>query len=131
MQNNENETNSNETKKQASRIRLSKDKKIIKARTIHGNRYDYSHLPEKFKVIGKVPIICSKHGLFEQTWDNHINSKQGCPKCAGMGLSLEEKISQANEIHDHKYDYSKLPDDFLFKDKVSIGCYVHGYFKQM
>lgn len=53
---------------------------VEKARKIHGERYDYS-LVIYINARTKVKIICPKHGIFEQTARNHINSKQGCTEC--------------------------------------------------
>ena len=50
------------------------------AKTIHGNRFDYS----KSKVIKKkenICIICPSHGEFYQTPYIHLKSKYCCPKC--------------------------------------------------
>ena len=52
---------------------------IKKAKSIHGDRFDYS-LVEYVGAKTKVTIICPKHGPFEQTPDRHYNSK-GCKSC--------------------------------------------------
>lgn len=52
---------------------------IIRAKEIHGNRYDYS----KVNYINKetpIEIVCKIHGSFWQTPHNHI-SGCGCQKC--------------------------------------------------
>ena len=54
---------------------------IKQSKEIHNNKYD--NLVEYINARTKVKIICSKHGVFEQTPDNHKNKKQGCPKCSG------------------------------------------------
>jgi hypothetical protein len=46
----------------------------------HNSKYDYSLI---HKILGSkisIPIICLKHGKFEQTPDNHMQG-QGCPNC--------------------------------------------------
>lgn len=53
---------------------------IGKAKTVHGDKYDYS------KVLyagsgAKVIIICPIHGEFLQTPNGHISGKCGCPTC--------------------------------------------------
>lgn len=58
---------------------LGLNKFIEKAKSVHGNKYDYS------KVIytnnrTKVCIICSEHGEFWQDPSNHLGG-QNCPKC--------------------------------------------------
>jgi hypothetical protein len=128
MKNKESEIKLKE-KNQQSRKRLTTAEKIIKAKTIHGDRYDYSKLPEKFYVMDKVPIVCNEHGAFYQTWDNHTNSKQNCPKCGGYGLSLEESIAKANNKHNNKYKYSLINIPPKPNHKVNIICSEHGEFK--
>lgn len=52
---------------------------IVKAKTIHGETYDYS-LVEYSRSRSKVKIICSVHGIFEQTPNNHLRFR-GCNLC--------------------------------------------------
>ena len=106
---------------------LTTDNFIEKAKTIHGNKYDYSKV-EYVNIDTKVRIICSEHGEFLQTPYKHLKS-QGCPKCIGRGLTIDEFIQQANKIHGDKYDYSKV--DFQKKtDNIIIICPEHGEFYQ-
>ena len=102
---------------------------IEKSKLIHGDRYDYS----KVNYVGnkiKVCIICPIHGEFWQKPNAHLNG-QGCPNCVkNKKLTLESFIEKANEIHNHKYDYSKVE----YKNsttKVCIICPEHGEFWQM
>ena len=53
---------------------------IEKARSIHGNRFDYS-LVAYVNAKTKITIICPKHGSFEQTPDSHY-SRIGCKSCS-------------------------------------------------
>lgn len=53
---------------------------IKKSISIHGDRYDYSKV-EYVNKSTKVKIICHIHGEFEQTPNNHFNSKIGCNMC--------------------------------------------------
>jgi hypothetical protein len=101
---------------------------IKRSNEIHGNKYDYS-LCEYINVKTKVKIICTKHGEFEQIPDNHINLKQGCPKCGyKQNSTTKDFISKAKLIHGNKYYY---PDEYICsKDKINVGCYKHGLFKQ-
>ena len=57
------------------------DELIKKAKSIHGDRYEYSSVGY-INTHTKIKIKCPIHGIFEQTLDSHINSKQGCPTCA-------------------------------------------------
>lgn len=64
---------------------------IEKARAVHGDDYDYSHVTYGNDNTCKVEIICPEHGSFWQAADNHLFG-QGCPKCAvGYGPSKGEQ----------------------------------------
>lgn len=85
---------------------------INNANIIHNNRYDYS-LIEFNGVMNKVKIKCPEHDVWEVTLDNHINKKSGCPKCKGRNKTKEEKLSEANIIHNNNYDYSYIEGNQL------------------
>lgn len=102
---------------------------IKRAREIHGDKYDYS------KVVyvnnhTKVCIICPKHGEFWQFPNNHINQKQGCPKCCSNPKNTTQTfIEKSREVHGSIYDYSKV----IYKNNttpVCIICPEHGEFWQ-
>lgn len=62
--------------------RLRKDPRIfiVRAKTIHGTKYDY-HLVQPFLTTkDKATIVCPTHGKFEQRIQAHLNG-QGCQKC--------------------------------------------------
>ena len=61
--------------------KLMPDTFIAKARKVHGDKYDYSLVAGDISSHRKVTIICSEHGVFEQTPTGHLSGK-GCPKCA-------------------------------------------------
>jgi hypothetical protein len=106
--------------------KLTAEQFIQKARSKHGNKYDYS---KTVYINGqqKTTIICKKHGDFEQRPADHIRG-QGCPKCGKKDfLTTEEFIEKSNLIHNHKYDYSKTVYKSTRK-KVIIICPVHGEF---
>lgn len=95
---------------------------IEKAREIHGNKYDYSK-SDAPTCKDKAIFICPIHGEFEQTWDNHINGKSGCPKCAkSHKYTNEEWIEEVSKKHNNKYDYSKTHYTKA-KDKVIVICH--------
>ncbi len=94
----------------------------------HKNKYDYSLVDYKNSTI-KVKIICPKHGLFEQTPNNHISQKQGCPKCVGRNKSNDEYIAECKKVHGDKYDYS-LVEYINNRTKIKIICPEHGEFEQ-
>ena len=97
------------------------------AKEVHGDKY----ILDKVKFVNlstKVIIECRKHGEFQQSPYKHINGS-GCPKCSGRGLTRDEIIEKANEVHDNEYNY----DDFVYVDSSTpswITCKEHGKFKQ-
>jgi very-short-patch-repair endonuclease len=107
---------------------------IEKAKETHGDKYDYS-LVDYNGSKSKVKIICPEHGVFEQNANNHIFSKNICPKCAYICRGNDKKydtqkfIKKAIEIHGDKYDYS-LVDYKDSQKKVKIICPEHGEFEQ-
>jgi Zn finger protein HypA/HybF involved in hydrogenase expression len=79
----------------------------------------------------KYPIICSIHGVFEVTLDNHTIKKTGCGKCRGLHKTYKDKINEANKIHNNKYDYSLIKDNFNNFKSITIICPEHGEFNQV
>lgn len=53
----------------------------VKAKTVHGDKYDYSLVTGDISSHSKVTIICPEHGAFQQTPTGHLSGK-GCLKCA-------------------------------------------------
>ena len=107
---------------------------IKKAREIHGDKYDYSKV-EYINNKTKVCIICPEHREFWMKPNAHLNG-QGCPLC-GIENGIEKRrktieifIEQANNIHNNKYDYSKV-EYVDSHTKVCIICPEHGEFWQM
>lgn len=107
---------------------------IEKAKSVHGNKYDYS----KVKYVNchtKVCIICPEHGEFWQNPSDHINGS-GCPKCKAEKIgNINRKgkysfIEEAKNVHGDKYDYSKV-EYTNNKAKVCIICHEHGEFWQV
>jgi len=59
--------------------KLNNDDFIKKSIDLYGDTYDYSLVNYK-KSNEKVKIICKKHGIFEQTPNNHLRGR-GCNLC--------------------------------------------------
>jgi Zn finger protein HypA/HybF involved in hydrogenase expression/very-short-patch-repair endonuclease len=101
------------------------EKFIEKSKEKHNNRYDYSLVEYKNNKT-KVKIICSKHGVFEQTPNNHLNGN-GCPYCGNISSSYNRKMDKKQfilnsiKVHGDKYDYS-LVDYKQNKIKIKILC---------
>ena len=101
---------------------------VNKAKQIHDNKYDYS-LFEWKNAKTKIKIICPIHGIFEQKLYLHLYGSE-CPKCTGRRrFNKEWFIDKAKQIHNNKYDYSKVDYKNVFT-KVIITCPIHGDFLQ-
>jgi hypothetical protein len=114
--------------------KLTTEEWISKAKSVHGERYDYSksiYLNSKKKVI----IICKEHGEFPQTPVEH-NRGSGCKQCGLISmrkntlLTTDEWIKKAKEIHGNKYDYSETIYTRI-GEKLNIRCSIHGSYSQL
>jgi hypothetical protein len=106
---------------------------IAKANKIHNEKYDYSLVVYE-NAHKKTDIVCPKHGIFHQEPDSHLHGN-GCSICGRdratekQKCQLNEFICKANEIHNKKYDYSRV----IYKNshiKIKIICPQHGEFCQ-
>lgn len=108
---------------------LTQEEFLIRAKKVHGDRYDYS----KTVYMGmykKIFINCAVHGLFEKMSRDHIFSKVGCPACSGCSkLTTESFLKSANRVHGDTYDYS-LVNIVSSHSKIKIICREHGVFEQ-
>ena len=80
-------------------------------------------------ILKQIINTCKIHGDFLQGPANHINSKQGCPKCAGQNKTNLEFIEEVIKIYGDKYDYSKV-NYINATTKIIIICKIHGDFEQ-
>ncbi len=104
---------------------------IEKSNIIHSHKYDYSLITEYNNNKTKYDIICKEHGVFNQSFDKHITSKQGCPKCKkNYKNTLSDFIENGKKIHGDIYDYSNITEYINSKFKYDIICKKHGIFKQ-
>ena len=101
---------------------------ILKARKIHGDKYDYSNVSEECPSYKKVKITCPTHGAFWQSVGNHLTGN-GCSKCKYGTLTTPEFIAKADKIHNNIYDYS-LVNYVNSTTPVNIICKEHGVFFQ-
>lgn len=106
------------------------DQFMLEAIICHGDKYDYSST-KYIDIKTKVDIICSKHGIFSQWPSNHL-AGHGCPTCYQVKnrLALEDFVSRAMAIHDHKYDYSYI-NVLTPHVKVKIHCPLHDIIFEM
>lgn len=114
--------------------KLTTEEWIEKARSVHGDRYDYSKAKYAKSNI-KIMIVCKEHGTWEQTPSSHLMGN-GCPECgiekvaSKKRLSIESFKEKANIIHNHKYDYSLV----VYSNNntlITVICPEHGEFQQM
>lgn len=64
-------------------VSLSKDEFVMKAKLIHGEKFDYSSVDYQSRK-GKVRILCKTHGSFLQSASDHLSGR-GCQRCAKGG----------------------------------------------
>lgn len=113
--------------------KLSIEDFINRSKNIHNDLYDYS-LVKYVNNTTKIKIICSEHGVFEQTPKNHLKGS-GCKKCGKIKcinsrkITTKEFISKSKQIHNDKYDYSNVVINGV-RNKVKITCSIHGEFNQ-
>lgn len=110
--------------------RYSTNEFVAKLQMIYGDKYDYS----KVKYVNadtKICVICPIHGEF-WIYPAKMLSGSGCGECNKLKnrKSREEFIKNANQIHNNKYDYSKV-EYVNNKTKVCIICPKHGEFWQI
>jgi Zn finger protein HypA/HybF involved in hydrogenase expression len=132
-------------------INITKDEFIEKAKSIHGDKYNYDDVIYINSRI-KIKIWCNIHNEhFLQQPNVHINQKCGCPKCGreisviktneifnlnghihrdNRKLTKETFIEKAKKLHGDKYLY----DDILYlnnKTNIKIYCTIHNeHFEQ-
>lgn len=110
--------------------RISTSDFIKNAQKVHGNRYDYSK-SEFIKSIQKTTVICSIHGEFLITPNQHQNGS-GCPTCSKLergakksGAARKVFLRKAIEVHGDKIDFSKTVYKTA-KEKAIFICKTHG-----
>ena len=104
---------------------------VIRAKKIHGDRYDYSKTVYN-GVIKHIIIICRNHGEYTIPPSLHVNGR-GCVKCnrdKKIKILKEKFIEKATNIHNGKYSYEKV--NYIHSTcKVIITCPEHGDFLQL
>lgn len=106
---------------------------IEEARKIHDGKYDYSKT-EYIDYNTKICIICPEHGEFWQYPYQHIDRKNGCPKCGNIATASklsktrEDFIKDAIKVHGNKYTFK----DTIYKNsttRIKVNCRKHGMFE--
>ena len=117
-------------KRRGQSIKLDLDDFLVRAKKIHGDKYNYSKVHFN-NVMEKVCIICPEHGEFWQSPNDHLNGKKNCPKCSHRSYkkTTEEFIKESKNKFGDKFIYDKV--SYERKDKpVCIICPEHGEFWQ-
>lgn len=121
-------------------IAFTTDKFIEKAKSIHGDKFDYSRVEYK-NSLTKVTIGCPVHGWSEIKPRHHYKGT-GCYGCGRKKFSetvskyksIDELKETFREIHSGKYTYDNLKchkRGYLKTfDKILITCSKHGNFEQ-
>lgn len=94
--------------------RMTTDEFIGRAKTVHGNRYNYSQvtLDEKQLRNCRVTIGCPDHGEFTQMATDHI-SGHGCQECAREKISDAAKKTFDDFVRDAR---ERFGDTFLYEE---------------
>lgn len=106
---------------------------LIRAKEIHGDKYDYSQITiEHIRgATSKVLIFCKRCNYqWSSSVNNHINAKSGCPSCAGLlKWDLKKFLEEARKIHGESYDYSQVRDEDIVRNftKIPVACRKCGY----
>ena len=115
------------------RHRSNTDEFIIKAKKVHGNKYDYSKV-NYVKAKEKVCIICPVHGEFYQTPCHHLIGN-GCPKCnySKMESIVENALLFNNVQFESQKKFKWLGkqslDFYLPKYNIAIECQGEQHYK--
>jgi hypothetical protein len=97
---------------------MGKELFINKAKELFGEMYDYSKV-EYINAQKNVCLICSIHGEFEVTPNNHLSKKSGCPICNES--KLERELAYILDKQNLKYERLKR---FKWLGKQSLDFYL-------
>ena len=107
-------------------IRYTTQSFIEKAKSIHNDKFNYSNIVYKNSTT-KVNIICPIHGNFEQRPCDHINHKQGCPKCShNFAYTHNQYVQKSKEKFTNKFAIVSTYTGM--KHPINIHCASHGPF---
>lgn len=112
-------------------LSLPREEYLRRFKLKHGDKFDYTLLPEKFGYFDKVQVICPKHGAFNTSIASHL--EHDCMDCyndSRKAIDKVEFIRRAEELYGNFYNYDKVEFDDV-KTNVIIMCPKHGEFIQM
>lgn len=119
------------------------------AKLVHDGQYTYPEVEGNVANYERIEVVCPEHGTFTTTFNQHIDSKVGCPQCS-TNQRIQKEIEKYNRVH-HKQrtmsddTYSKIQSiDWLVERNdtdrksvleiaaelnVDVNC-IHDRFKQ-
>jgi len=105
----------------AKNLQLTREEFLKKAKEIHGDKYDYSLITEDWwkenykNTHVKIPIICSKHEVFYQKVNDHLNY-HGCSKCqiSKGEIKIENYLIKNNINYIYQYKIKYQDRNFYF-----------------
>lgn len=91
-------------------VRYTTEEFIAAAREVHGNLYNYELVD--YQANNKpVKIICANHGVFKQSYINHVLNKSGCQVCSPVASAPERTIYEEMYRWGLKFRFQKrFPD---------------------
>lgn len=116
---------------------INKEQIILEAKKVHGDKYKYNFVENIKNVNIKIKIVCPVHGIFEQTYWNHIRQNKGCKLCGrqrtieAKRLSIETFIERSKKTHEdiENYDFSNVKlEEKDEKGRIKMFCKQHGEF---
>lgn len=114
--------------------RLTSEEFTRRATEVHKGKYTYGNVVYINSKV-KIEITCPIHGNYKQIPNDHLMGK-GCSECYKdcannhLKMGLEQFINKSNEVHNNKYNYSKIVYNNA-RTKVEIICPEHGSFFQV
>ena len=90
----------------------------------HGDKYSYPDFEEYFTPKRKIKILCSDHGLFFQSAQQHIKGN-GCPQCYSdkNNITVNRFLIDSIQEHGDRYDYSLIFQNYKnTRSMITIGC---------
>lgn len=115
------------------RIAKHRSEFLSRARTKHGDKYEYDISKYESAHI-KMEIVCRIHGPFLQKPYDHLYGK-GCKKCAIAAMAKERTldtaafVEKAKAVHGDRYSYTKT-SYVNSRSPVTVTCHIHGDFVQ-
>lgn len=107
---------------------------ILRAKEIHGDKYDYSKVVFN-DITTPVTIICASHSDVEISPEVHLRTV-GCQKC-GKEIKIEKNkksteyfLEEVKKVWGNTYEYNNL-QYIASNKKLKVTCKIHGEFEKL